>query len=334
MASNPQNKWKTSNNPSIKKTSENKEQKTHHVRRTEMELLQSDILGTSHGSQKEQGNRIRNKSPKKSVTPSDALPQRSTYVKRKERDPVTPNTTGNKSATASPETHKGRWDDGNNHSTPSDMEDDSDDPITQIQASKTSPASEELMKEMMLSLRKSIKKDLNDAITKISDRLDTLEERVTEIDERIEEVAFNHNGLTDKVISLQEEISAMKIKMADMEDRGRRNNVKIRGVPETVKDADLKKYVQHLIATLIPTVDTIELTVDRAQRLYKPKHLPEEIPRDVITRIHYFHVKEQLLAECRKLQKTTRTIPAPVSIHRPLPIPSYPTSGGSQLKSY
>ncbi|CAH2296219.1 Hypothetical predicted protein [Pelobates cultripes] len=37
------------------------------------------------------------------------------------------------------------------------------------------------------------------------------------------------------------------------------------------------------------------LLMDRAHRVAKPQHLPTSTPRDVLTKMHYFHVKDTLL---------------------------------------
>lgn len=46
-----------------------------------------------------------------------------------------------------------------------------------------------------------------------------------------------------------------------------------------------------------------EFVFDRAHRLAKPATLPDTIPRDIIARIHYFHIKEWAVAAARKIGK-------------------------------
>lgn len=49
----------------------------------------------------------------------------------------------------------------------------------------------------------------------------------------------------------------IKAKLADLEDRSRRNNVKLRGVPESVPPADLQKYTGDMIAKFLPELLSI-----------------------------------------------------------------------------
>lgn len=50
-----------------------------------------------------------------------------------------------------------------------------------------------------------------------------------------------------------------------------------------------------MIFELIPAIPQQELVIDRAHRLPKPPYIPEKLPRDVIAKIHFFHVKGQLM---------------------------------------
>lgn len=49
------------------------------------------------------------------------------------------------------------------------------------------------------------------------------------------EFASTINDLVDAQEENEDEMEGIRAKMADMEDRSRRNNMKIRGIPETVQ---------------------------------------------------------------------------------------------------
>lgn len=54
-----------------------------------------------------------------------------------------------------------------------------------------------------------------------------------------------------------------------------------------------------MIIDLIPSLQNQELVIDRAHRLPKPPHIQEKLPRDVITRIHFFQMKDMLMQYAR-----------------------------------
>lgn len=51
---------------------------------------------------------------------------------------------------------------------------------------------------------------------------------------------------------------------------------------------------------LIPSLSDIELCVDRVHRIPKPKFLPDTVPRYTLARIHYYHVKERVMAAAKQ----------------------------------
>lgn len=92
-----------------------------------------------------------------------------------------------------------------------------------------------------------------------------------------------------------------KDKAANLEDRSRRNNIKIRGILETVLQLELLTYVQDFLKLLLPKDDPATFLVDRIHRIIKPKHLPKEVLMDVLLRVHFFHVKEKIMSAARKM---------------------------------
>lgn len=81
--------------------------------------------------------------------------------------------------------------------------------------------------------------------------------------------------------------------MEDRDNQNRRQNLRIRGLPETTQEEDLKAIVEKVIGPLIEkTTDTFK--IERVHRIRKPKNIAKDIPRDVIVRFHYYDDKAQI----------------------------------------
>lgn len=50
----------------------------------------------------------------------------------------------------------------------------------------------------------------------------------------------------------------------------------------------------------MPDASDMEVIIDRAHRLSKPSFLTDTVPRDVLARIHYYHIKEDAMRAMRK----------------------------------
>ena len=183
--------------------------------------------------------------------------------------------------------------------------------VEQINEFPTSgmPLSDTVMKDMLVTLRGSLHRDMMLCISQIKSDVTSIGERVSHIEDKMGDFAVAHNELVDAHDDAEGELQAMREKIADLEDRSRRNNLKLRGIDESVTPAELRIYVQHFIAAILPDIPEGEVIVDRAHRLPKPKFLPEKVPRDVIARIHFFHVKDDLMHFSRK----NHPLPAPYS---------------------
>lgn len=144
------------------------------------------------------------------------------------------------------------------------------------------PVSDTMMKDMPLSLRESLQKDMMACIQQTKFEIQELGERVDHVDRSMCDFADNYNTLVDTHTAQAEDISWIKEELADLEDRSRRNNLKIRGITQSVQASQ---------AFLFTSVD---LTIDRIHHVPKPSFLPRVVPGDEILIIHFLQVKEQL----------------------------------------
>lgn len=114
------------------------------------------------------------------------------------------------------------------------------------------------------------------------------------------EFASSYNSLVDANNDQSDKVSWLKTKVVDLEDWSRRNNIKIWGVPESTLPAQLQQYAQDLMKAFLPDLSDSDLVIDRIHHLPKPSHLPDNIPRDVLMRVHFFQVKERFMMAFHK----------------------------------
>lgn len=79
-----------------------------------------------------------------------------------------------------------------------------------------------------------------------------LDDRMTNAERGIQACTSTVNEVIDSYDTVKEEQAWMRAKMADLEDRSRRNNIKPRGVPESILPVDLPRYAKELIHLVIP----------------------------------------------------------------------------------
>uniref|UniRef100_A0A8C5P9T8 Transposase element L1Md-A101/L1Md-A102/L1Md-A2 n=1 Tax=Leptobrachium leishanense TaxID=445787 RepID=A0A8C5P9T8_9ANUR len=148
------------------------------------------------------------------------------------------------------------------------------------------------LSDRLTSRLDSVAADIKREIREIGDRTDKLEEKMAE-------QAGAHNEMAGRVEDLEEQLKGALLKLADIEDRSRRHNLKIRGVPDSVTPQALSQYVTDILQHLLPDATLDSLLFDRIHRLPKPPSAPERSPRDVLLRLHYFKPREDVLRALR-----------------------------------
>lgn len=106
------------------------------------------------------------------------------------------------------------------------------------------------LKDTLVSLHGSFHRDILSFISQIKSDVAAIGDRIRHVKNEIGEFATAHNELVDAHNDVEEKIKNLKLKLADLEDMFRRNNVKFRGIPETVPPADLRPYITgHCLPT-------------------------------------------------------------------------------------
>lgn len=82
-------------------------------------------------------------------------------------------------------------------------------------------------------------------------------------------------------------------RLEDAENRSRRSNLRLRGIPETIDD--LQFFTTALFQELAPSIPIEHLEFNRIHRALTRRQT-DGPPRDIIIKLHFFRTKEQLLA--------------------------------------
>lgn len=72
-------------------------------------------------------------------------------------------------------------------------------------------------------------------VNKFGKEIQSVSARVDHVETKMGEFASTINNLIDAYDTKEEKMEAVKAKIADIEDRSRRNNLKIRGVPKSIQ---------------------------------------------------------------------------------------------------
>lgn len=89
-------------------------------------------------------------------------------------------------------------------------------------------------------------------------------------------------------------ITDLQLQTEMLEDRSRRNNLRIRGIPEALEVEDSEGKTKAVFQSILKTT-TVDLVIDRVHRALGPKPQNPMRPRDIICRVHRSQQKELIL---------------------------------------
>ncbi|OCT78735.1 hypothetical protein XELAEV_18029824mg, partial [Xenopus laevis] len=155
------------------------------------------------------------------------------------------------------------------------------------------------IKEMLHTMTDEIRSELHG----IKQELESVGARTDSLERNQTKLVSNHKLHRAIILKQSKEIEELHRHVEDLQNRSRRNNIRVRGVPETVqKDAILPTLLQIFNGILEREAHTV-IPIDRAHRVYKPRNAPPDAPRDILCCINDFPTKEKILLKARKTKQ-------------------------------
>ncbi len=101
------------------------------------------------------------------------------------------------------------------------------------------------------------------------------------------------------VTDLKDQLERLTEKMTDMEDRCRRNNVRLVGLPEGMEGPDTAGFLRTNLSKWIPSLRGRDIEIDRAHRVYDGGRGSDR-PRTLIFRVLRWHDRSDILKGARQ----------------------------------
>lgn len=129
-----------------------------------------------------------------------------------------------------------------------------------------------------------IKQEMAEVIARVS----SLETDTSALRQGVSAVQATYEEVTDQIAQLH-------LLIDDLENRNRRRNIRIRGLPEATRQADLKLTVTAIFNDFLERPTETPVAIDRVHRTLGPRDPTEDRPRDILCCLHNYSVKEDIL---------------------------------------
>ncbi|KAK7907598.1 hypothetical protein WMY93_016210 [Mugilogobius chulae] len=142
---------------------------------------------------------------------------------------------------------------------------------------------------------------INSSIVEVNAKLDAFEPRITEMETYLSDHSDRIDSLEKRVDHLEKERGELRTKVEDLENRTRRNNLRVIGLPEGLEGRTAVPFMSQFFVDVLRDESFINPPeLERAHRALRPKPAEQEKPRPVIVCFLRFQDKERVLAISRK----------------------------------
>lgn len=165
--------------------------------------------------------------------------------------------------------------------------------------------------EFKNDVKKALKNDLAEFKDEVLQELQSQHANIAEAQTRIADLESVCMEMKETLLAVVKENTKMQDKVADLESRSRRNNIRIYGVPEDTEGSSITEFVSELFKRHLALPEGEELHVQRAHRALIPKPAAaSSSPRSIIVNFLEFRVKELVLRKAwqRKIEMNGRRL--------------------------
>ncbi|KAL0152785.1 hypothetical protein M9458_052510 [Cirrhinus mrigala] len=140
------------------------------------------------------------------------------------------------------------------------------------------------------------------SLSNLSNRATDLEKRMDEAETRISNTEDSRDNCEAQISAMQKIVDMLQLKVDDLENRGRRKNLKIVNLPEKAEGStSLADFLQITIPTLVGLpADFPPLEIERAHRALVPSPVATKPPRSILVRFLRYSQKEAVLRAALK----------------------------------
>lgn len=159
----------------------------------------------------------------------------------------------------------------------------------------------------ILNAIRSLKKDFDQqsadmlgAVKSIKEELLSQSSRISEAEKRISNAEDDVTILQQKVKQLEGTTEMLRNKIQDQEDRARRSNLRLVGLPEKTEGPDMCSFLENWLPKLLGNTLTPTPVIERAHRVGQANTSRSSAPRPIVIKFLNYKDRENTLKAARR----------------------------------
>lgn len=153
-------------------------------------------------------------------------------------------------------------------------------------------------KNYIQQLINAVEQSCLQAVESLKEDIRDLGHRVEKVENEQETIVHAVEDIQDSIKKYEEVLNSYRDQLDEYENRDRRQNICIKGLPESITTSELVPITQKIFGQIMGDQAPNTIDIDRIHRV--PSHSTKaEVPRDVICKVHKYAVKESIMRMAR-----------------------------------
>ncbi len=158
------------------------------------------------------------------------------------------------------------------------------------------------MDSMLIPALRELREDMqatNKSVKELREEFEAIVTTAKQTRDRVDSVQADARDDRRAVTDLRNMLERLTEKMTDIEDRGRRNNVRLVGLPEGAEGTNAAGFLRVNLSKWIPSLRGRDIEIDRAHRVYDGGRGSDR-PRTLIFLVLRWHDRSEILKGARQ----------------------------------
>ncbi len=160
----------------------------------------------------------------------------------------------------------------------------------------------DVMDSMLIPALRELREDMqatNKSVKELREEFEAIVTTAKQTRDRVDSVQADTREDRRTVTDLRNKLERLTEKMTDIEDRGRRNNVRLVGLPEGMEGTNAASFLRVNLSKWIPSLRGHDIEIDRAHRVYDGGRGSDR-PHTLIFRVLRWHDRSEILKGARQ----------------------------------
>lgn len=162
--------------------------------------------------------------------------------------------------------------------------------------------------DVMANLVKEAMVGIHEAIGALRSEMAIHTTSIKEVLDKVDRIQAETRGLKRDVINNKSEVEKLKRAMASLEDRERRNNIRLVNLSSNREGSDAVGFLQKMLPKWFPLLGAEPIQIERAHRIYSQSTKNGKGPRTLIFKVLRYKDRQAILQGAREAKKNNKPI--------------------------